>query len=322
MNLDSIKHRLNKLSNTEVKARCHQIFLWIKLHWPIVKERLSKYAVLCRMHKPIGVLLLLWPTLWALWIAAEGVPETKYLVIFILGVFLTRSAGCVMNDLADRDIDRHVGRTKDRPITTGDVSIKEALFVAASLMLIAFILVLFTNELTIYLSCIALLLAAVYPLMKRYTYLPQFVLGVAFGWGIPMAFAAQTGSVPVIAWLILIANVLWSVVYDTMYAMVDRDDDIKIGVKSTAILFAEHDTLIIAIIQCMLILTLVLIGQQLEMGIFYYLGITTAVVLAFYHQHLIKDRQPDLCFKAFLHNNWFGAVIFIGIFFNYPFIAT
>ncbi len=292
---------------------------WREFYKPLIKERLAKYAVLCRMHKPIGILLLLWPTLWALWVAAEGIPSIKILFIFIAGVFLTRSAGCALNDFADRKFDGHVGRTKDRPIVTGEVSPIEAIYVACSLLLLAFILVLFTNELTIYLSCIAVLLAAVYPLMKRYTYLPQFVLGLAFGWGIPMAFAAQTNSIPIIAWMILIANVLWSVVYDTMYAMIDREDDIKIGVKSTAILFAEQDTFIIGIIQIMLMFTLVLLGQQLEFGFYYFTGLAIACVLAIYQQTLIRDRKPQKCFKAFLNNNWFGAVIYIGLFLEYHF---
>ena len=294
-----------------------RLIKWRHILWPKITDRLGKYAILCRMHKPIGALLLLWPTYWALWIAGQGHPDIKNIIIFTAGVFLTRSAGCVLNDLADSDIDGHVKRTKNRPLVTGDVSKKEALIVTCCLLFIAFIFVLFTNELTIFLSCIAVLLAAVYPIMKRYTYLPQFVLGLAFGWGIPMAFAAQTNSIPVIAWLILIANILWSVAYDTMYAMIDREDDIKIGVKSTAILFSEHDTLIIGIIQIMLILTFLLIGQQLEFNKYYYFGICCAVLSALYQQFLIKDRLPDKCFKAFLNNNWFGAMIFIGIYLNY-----
>lgn len=292
---------------------------WREFYKPLIKDRLSKYAVLCRMHKPIGILLLLWPTLWALWIAAEGVPSINILFIFIAGVFLTRSAGCALNDLADRKFDGHVGRTKDRPIVTGDVSPKEAIFVACTLLLLAFVLVLFTNELTVYLSCIAVLLAAVYPLMKRYTYLPQFVLGLAFGWGIPMAFAAQNNTIPIIAWIILIANILWSVAYDTMYAMIDREDDLKIGVKSTAILFAEQDTLIIGIIQIMLIFTLILLGQQLEFGYYFFSSLAVASALLIYQQILIKDRKPQKCFKAFLNNNWFGAIIFFGLFLEYHF---
>ncbi len=307
------------------KSKYRQFVHWLNtkldIYRPIVKDRIKQYSILCRMNKPIGILLLLWPTLWALWIAAEGIPDIKILIIFVAGVFLTRSAGCVMNDLADRNLDGHIDRTKDRPIVTGTVSVKEATLVAAGLMLLAFILVLQTNELTIYLACIAFLLAALYPLMKRYTYLPQFVLGVAFGWGIPMAFAAQLNAIPAIAWLILIANILWSVAYDTMYAMIDREDDIKIGVKSTAILFAEHDTLIIAIIQSMLILTLVLVGLQLELGRIYNVAIILATLMAIYQQILIKRKEPAKCFQAFLNNNWFGAVIFLGIFLHYHFFS-
>ena len=288
-----------------------------QIRWPQVKDRLKHYARLTRLNKPIGILLLLWPTYWALWIAAEGIPDTKILIIFTLGVILMRSAGCVLNDIADRNLDGHVERTQHRPLVTGEVSIKEAFKLVLAMVSVAFLLVLQTNELTVFLACIAMLLAAIYPLMKRYTYLPQFVLGTAFGWGIPMAFSAQMNEVPNIAWLILIANVLWSVAYDTMYAMVDRKDDIKIGIKSTAILFAESDTKIIAIIQCMLILALIMIGQQVGLGTVYYLAIIAATLLAIYQQLLIKNREPKNCFQAFLNNNWFGAVIFAGIFLHY-----
>jgi len=278
-----------------------------------LSNQLSDYALLMRLEKPIGIYLLLWPTLWALWIAANGFPDPKILMIFVAGVILMRSAGCVINDFADRKIDRHVARTKDRPITSGRVSSTEALTLFATLTLIAFLLVLMTNWLTIGLSVIAALLATSYPFMKRYTYLPQLVLGMAFGMSIPMAFAAQTGEVPAIAWLIYTANVLWTLTYDTMYAITDREDDLKIGVKSTAILFGEHDRLILAILQLLTLLALFITGQQLALGGWFYTGLWLAAALFIYHQFLIKDRDGALCFKAFLHNHWVGLVIFLGI---------
>ena len=292
---------------------------YIKNKQPAIRQKLTHYAVLCRIDKPIGILLLLWPTLWALWLAAEGLPKLHVLFIFVTGVVLTRSAGCVMNDIADRKVDGHVARTQNRPLVTGLVSVREAFMLASGLMLLAFILVLFTNALTVKLSFIALLLAIIYPFMKRYTYLPQFVLGLAFGWSIPMAFAAETGTVPMIAWLLLLANVLWSVAYDTMYAMVDREDDIRIGVKSTAILFDDADKLIIGVIQLMFLTVFFLLGSQLELGLSYYTGIMIALSLVAYQQYLIKDREPARCFQAFLNNNWLGAAVFLGIFFHYQF---
>ena len=262
---------------------------------------------------------MLWPTLWALWIAAEGLPDIAVFLVFISGVILMRSAGCVINDLADRKLDRHVKRTMDRPLVTGDVSVIEAMLLATVLITIAFLLVLTTNRLTVQLSFVAVILAILYPFMKRFTYLPQFVLGLAFGWSIPMAFAAQTGAVPVIAWLLLLGNVLWSVSYDTMYAMVDREDDLRIGVKSTAILFDDADRIIIGVIQIMLILVLILLGDQLKLGTFYYVGVLAAAIMSAYQQILIKERQPEQCFRAFLNNNWLGAAIFAGLLLNYHF---
>lgn len=294
-----------------------KLLLLFKRYYPNIKERAVQYSILCRLNKPIGILLLLWPTLWALWLAAEGLPKPSVLFIFLAGVVLTRSAGCVLNDLADRKMDGYVERTQNRPLVTGKVSAKEALLLAGVLMLIAFMLVLMTNRLTIQLSFFALLLAIIYPFMKRYTYLPQFVLGLAFGWSIPMAFAAETGTIPNIAWLLLLANVLWSVAYDTMYAMVDRKDDIKIGIKSTAILFDDADVIIIGVIQLLFFFVFILIGQQLELGIGYYTGIIIAFLLATYQQYLIKNREPAQCFQAFLNNNWLGAMIFFGILLQY-----
>ncbi len=294
-----------------------KLSILFKQYSPKIKERTIQYSILCRVNKPIGILLLLWPTLWALWLAAEGLPKPSVLFIFLVGVVLTRSAGCVLNDLADRKMDGYVERTQSRPLVTGSVSPIEALVLAASLLLIAFTLVLMTNRLTVQLSFFALLLAIIYPFMKRYTYLPQFILGLAFGWSIPMAFAAETGSIPNIAWLLLLANILWSVAYDTMYAMVDREDDIKIGIKSTAILFDDADIIIIAVIQILFFSVFILIGQQLELGIGYYTGIIIASLLATYQQYLIKNREPAQCFQAFLNNNWLGATIFLGILLQY-----
>ncbi len=282
-----------------------------------LSQRIMLYVELTRLHKPIGIMLLLWPTLWALWAAAEGVPDIHILIVFVTGVILMRSAGCIINDYADRNIDRHVARTRERPLTSGRISSREALSLFVVLCLMAFMLVLTLNWLTIALSFGALALAVVYPFMKRHTHLPQVVLGAAFGWAAPMAFAAQTGTVPQLAWLLFTANVLWSTAYDTMYAMVDREDDLKIGVRSTAILFADQDRVIIAILQAMVVLALVLIGAQLQRGAWYFIGLAVAAGLATYQLVLIRDREPAACFKAFLNNNWFGAVVFIGLVLDY-----
>ncbi len=279
----------------------------------MVKERLHQYILLMRLDRPIGIYLLLWPTLWALWIAAEGVPDLWVATVFVLGVVLMRSAGCVINDYADRKIDPFVERTKARPLAAGKVSAREALVLFVVLCLIAFALVLTLNGLTIALSLVGAFLAATYPFMKRHTYLPQVYLGLAFGWAVPMAFAAQTGEVPVVAWLLLIATVLWATAYDTMYAMVDRPDDIKIGVKSTAILFGDADRLIIGIIQAFMILVLLLIGSRLEMSWIYYAGVLVAAALMGYQQSLIRERDGMKCFQAFLNNHWVGMAIFAGI---------
>lgn len=280
-------------------------------------KKYDLYVQLIRLDKPIGILLLLWPTLIALWIAAKGIPDPFVLFVFVMGVILMRSAGCAINDYADREIDHQVERTKNRPLTSGKITEKETLLVFTSLSLIAFILVLFMNTLTILMSVVGLLLAASYPFMKRYHYLPQVHLGAAFGWSAPMAYAAQANEVNEVTWLIFIATVLWATVYDTMYAMVDYDDDIEIGVKSTAILFGNQDKLIIGFIQILLILNLLLIGHRAELGLYYYIGVATASLLAIYQQYLIKDRNRELCFKAFLNNNWFGLVLFAGVFLNY-----
>ncbi len=287
------------------------------INWDFVRERLYQYYLLARLHRPIGIFLLLWPTLWALWAAAEGFPRFGVFTVFVLGVVLMRSAGCVINDYADRKFDPHVERTRERPVASGRVTPREALLVFASLCLLAFLLVLTMNRLTIYLSVVGAGLAAVYPFMKRYTYLPQVVLGMAFGWAIPMAFAAQTGGVPKVAWLMFVINVIWSVVYDTMYAMADREDDLKIGVKSTAILFGEADRLIIGLLQGIMFLGLVLLGQQLQLGMAYYLALLVALGFAVYQQYLIRNRVPAECFRAFLNNNWLGGTIFVGFMLGY-----
>ena len=276
-------------------------------------ERLRQYALLMRLHKPIGILLLLWPTLWALWIAAAGHPDVRVLVVFVLGVVLMRSAGCVINDYADRTIDPQVRRTRERPIATGRVTPREALVLFAMLCLLSFLLVLLMNRLTILLSLVAALLAATYPFTKRYTPLPQVYLGAAFGWAVPMVFAAQTGAVPTIAWLIFLANVLWATIYDTMYAMVDREDDLRIGVKSAAILFGKADRALIGLMQVLLMMALLLVGSQAHLRHWYSAGLAVAAGLAIYQQYLIRARDPGQCFRAFLNNNWFGAAVFAGI---------
>lgn len=278
-----------------------------------VQSDSSPFIRLMRLNRPIGIFLVLWPTLWSLWLAAEGAPEIKNLVIFVLGCVLMRSAGCVINDIADRNLDGHVARTKDRPLVRGEVTTLEATGLFALLCFLAFILVLFTNGLTIKLSFAGLALAACYPFMKRYTHLPQIVLGAAFAWAIPMAFAAETGKLPMEVWLIYIAVLLWTVCYDTFYAMVDRDDDVRAGIKSTAVLFGDMDRLMTATLQILTLVTLVFVGKRFELGWFYYLSLVVAAGFFVYQQYLIQDRVRERCFAAFLNNNWVGMVIFIGI---------
>ena len=277
----------------------------------------SALLQLIRFDRPIGTLLLLWPTLWALWIAAGGIPDFSLLAIFVAGTFLTRSAGCIINDLADRRMDGAVKRTSGRPLVTGAVTEKEALVLFVALMLLAFALVLFTNALTIALSLVAVLLASTYPFMKRYTHLPQVILGMAFSWGIPMAFAAQSGELPAALWLLFLGNLWWIVAYDTKYAMVDRDDDIPAGIKSTAILFGRHDRLAIAVLQLMCLLTLYLAGRAFALGAWFNLALLVCAGLFGYQQYLIRNRERDACFRAFLHNNWVGMAIFAGIALHY-----
>ncbi len=281
------------------------------------ESKLQALLQLIRFDKPIGTLLLLWPTLWALWIAAKGTPDWGLLVIFCLGTFLMRSAGCVVNDLADRHWDGEVNRTQGRPLVTGAVSVNEARLLFIALLLLAFILVLFTNPLTVKLSFAAVALASTYPFMKRFTHLPQVVLGAAFSWSIPMAFAAQTGELPGDLWLLYLGNLLWTMAYDTKYAMVDREDDLVVGIKSTAILFGDRDRLIIGLLQLAFLGLMVLAGLRFELGFYYYLGLVGAAGLCVYHQYLIRERDPAACFEAFLHNNWIGVIIFAGLLLDY-----
>ncbi len=279
-----------------------------------VKMRLKEYALLLRLNRPIGSLLLLWPTYWALWMAADGVPTIGNLVVFTLGVFLMRAAGCAINDFADRKVDKHVKRTKDRPLTSGRIQAWEAVALFSGLCFLAFLLVVFfTNKLTLYLSFGGVILAFIYPFMKRYTHLPQLFLGAAFSWAIPMAWAAESGEITRLAWLLFTANVLWTVAYDTLYAMVDRDDDIKIGVKSTAILFGDADRVIIAALQSLVVLILFMIGRQTELGAIFYLGVIAMACLFVYQQHLARFRDREGCFRAFLNNNWAGFAVFAGL---------
>lgn len=282
-------------------------------------DRAYQYWYLMRFDRPIGIFLLLWPTLWAVWIAGEGHPDPLIVGVFVVGVVLMRAAGCVINDYADRKFDPRVSRTRNRPIAAGRVMPYEALALFSALSLIAFGLVCLMNAMTILLSVVGVFLAASYPFMKRYTYFPQAYLGLAFGWAIPMAFAAQTESVPKIAWLLYAATILWALAYDTMYAMVDIEDDVKVGVKSTAILFGDMDRFFIAMIQMGVLIALVLAGRQALMSLPFYLGLAAAGGFAVYQQWIIRDRVKEACFKAFLNNNWFGASVFCGIVVHYIF---
>ncbi|MDY1548947.1 4-hydroxybenzoate octaprenyltransferase [Luteibacter sp. PPL193] len=277
------------------------------------RDRVYAFLQLTRMDRPIGALLLLWPTWWALWLAAKDFPPIGPLVIFTLGVFAMRAAGCAINDYADRKLDPQVARTRGRPIASGRVTPREALWTFAALLAFAFVLVLFTNRLTILLSFAGAGLAAIYPFTKRFTSLPQVVLGAAFGWSIPMAFAAVSDSVPPVAWLLFIANILWSVIYDTMYAMVDREEDIAAGARSTAILFADADRPIIGILMGTFLLALVLVGTRAALGWPYWIGLLVTAGLFGYQQWMIRDRAGPACLAAFRHNNWVGLAIWVGI---------
>jgi len=272
---------------------------------------------LMRVDKPIGTLLLLWPTLWALWVAAKGLPHIDVLIVFSLGVFLMRSAGCVINDFADRKVDGFVARTKNRPLPSGRATSKEAVLLFIALAFTSFLLVLTQNRFTIQLSLIGLLLAFMYPFMKRFTHLPQLVLGLAFSWSIPMAYAAQANTLSLSVWLLFAANVTWTVAYDTLYGMVDKEDDLKIGIKSTAILFAQYDKLIIALLQLTTLILLLMVGLIENLGGFYYVALVLAGGLFLKQQKQIKDRNTEACFSAFLDNNYVGLVIFSGLWLTY-----
>jgi 4-hydroxybenzoate polyprenyltransferase len=278
---------------------------------PVLWRRAPDFWQLMRMHRPIGIWLLLWPTLWCLWMAAQGMPDLKLLFIFVLGTVSMRAAGCCINDYADRNFDGHVKRTRERPLASGRITPREALLTCAALCALSFVLVLFTNGLTILMSVGGLALALVYPFMKRHTHMAQTVLGAAFSWGGIMAFTAQTGALPAQAWLLYVANVLWTVVYDTEYAMVDRDDDLKLGLKSTAILFAEADRVIIGILQLLFLLAMSLSAQHFGLGWIYQCGLLLAAGMFVWQQKLIFKRERDDCFKAFLQNHWVGMTIFV-----------
>lgn len=279
----------------------------------MTKSKALAFWQLTRMNRPIGSLLLLWPTLWALFLAADGLPDWHVLIVFVLGVLFMRSAGCVINDFADRKVDGHVKRTANRPLPSGLISSKEALTLFAVLVVCSFLLVLTMNTLTVMLSGIGIVLAVAYPFMKRVTYLPQFVLGLAFSWAIPMAYAAESNQVPPEAWLLFVINALWTIAYDTQYAMVDRDDDLKIGIKSTAILFGRFDKLIIGLLQLSVLTLLIILGSQLALSSVYYWGVLAAAGFFVYQQWLIKGREREACFKAFLNNNYVGGLVFIAI---------
>ncbi|CAI1039824.1 4-hydroxybenzoate octaprenyltransferase [Serratia quinivorans] len=287
------------------------------LEGSVIQSKWQAYSHLMRINKPIGTLLLLWPTLWALWIAGQGVPSLSVLLVFVAGVFMMRAAGCVVNDYADRAVDGHVKRTAGRPMPSGRVSEKEAKILFVVLVLVSFGLVLTLNAMTIWLSLAALALAWAYPFMKRVTHLPQFVLGAAFGWGIPMAYAAVSESLPLSCWVLLLANICWTVAYDTLYAMVDRDDDLKIGIKSTAILFGRYDKLIVGLLQFATLLLMLWVGYLTQMSGAFYWSLLLAGALFIHQQKQIATRERDACFKAFMDNNYVGLVLFIGIALSY-----
>lgn len=286
---------------------------------PDLISQLRGYGKLMRIDKPVGIWLLLWPTLWALWLAGEGRPDQGLFVVFVLGVFVMRSAGCVLNDYADRKIDPYVERTRSRPLATGQVRPSEALALFVALSLVAIGLASMLNSLAQIVAVVAGALTVAYPFVKRFVSIPQFVLGAAFGCAVPMAFAAQTGAIPELAWLVFGTAVIWAVIYDTFYAMVDREDDLKLGVKSTAILFGDMDLFMIAGLQLLMLLALALIGVRAELGPWYYLSVAVAAVMMGYHLWLARDRQPAACFAAFLHNHYVGLTVFIGIVLHYTF---
>jgi 4-hydroxybenzoate polyprenyltransferase len=292
---------------------------WTIHELPRILGGLAEYARLMRLDRPIGIWLLLWPTLWALWISSRGKPNPRIFIIFVAGTVLMRSAGCAINDYADRSFDPHVARTKDRPLAAGRISTLEALMLFALLSMTALMLALQLNKATLLLAVVGGFLAISYPFVKRFLAVPQMYLGLTFGWGIPMAFEAQYEQVPRVAWLLLLANVLWVTVYDTIYAMVDRDDDLKIGVRSTAILFGDSDRHIIAVLQLMTLLSLYLVGGMIHMGYWYDAGLWAGAAFFVYQLWLIRARDRESCFRAFLNNNYFGMAIFIGMALEYQF---
>jgi 4-hydroxybenzoate polyprenyltransferase len=294
---------------------------WTTNELPKILGTLQDYVRLMRLDRPIGIWLLLWPTLWAVWIAGRGKPDPRLFIIFVLGTVLMRSAGCAINDYADRSFDPHVERTKERPLAAGRISTLEALILFAVLSMMALVLALQLNRLTLLLAVVGAFLALTYPFIKRFLSVPQLYLGLTFGWGIPMAFAAQLETVPRVALLLLIANMLWVTVYDTIYAMVDREDDLKIGVRSTAILFGDSDRHIIAALQAMTLLALYLVGRMLHMGAWYHAGLIAGALFFVYHLWMIRARDRASCFRAFLNNNYFGMSVFIGILLDYQFLT-
>jgi 4-hydroxybenzoate polyprenyltransferase len=294
---------------------------WTTNELPKILGTLQDYVRLMRLDRPIGIWLLLWPTLWAVWIAGRGKPDARLFIIFVLGTVLMRSAGCAINDYADRSFDPHVERTKERPLAAGRISTLEALILFAVLSMMALVLALQLNRLTLLLAVVGAFLALTYPFIKRFLSVPQLYLGLTFGWGIPMAFAAQLETVPRVALLLLIANMLWVTVYDTIYAMVDREDDLKIGVRSTAILFGDSDRHIIAALQAMTLLALYLVGRMLHMGAWYHAGLIAGALFFVYHLWMIRARDRASCFRAFLNNNYFGMSVFIGILLDYQFLT-
>ena len=281
------------------------------------RERLRNYYYLVRLHRPIGAFLLMWPALWALWLAGDGNPPWHVVLIFVTGVVLMRSAGCAINDFADRNFDGHVARTNQRPLATGAITPAEAVGVFVALSLVSFALVLLLDWRTVALSTVAVVLTVVYPFMKRFTHMPQVFLGAAFGWAIPMAYMAVAGSIPAAGWLLFIATLIWSLIYDTQYAMVDRADDLRIGIKSTAILFGRWDRLAIGLLQVLMLVLLIGIGYDAGRGGWYQAGLGVAAALALYQQWLIRDREPRACFSAFLNNNYFGMAVFVGLVLDY-----
>jgi 4-hydroxybenzoate polyprenyltransferase len=303
--------KIPTMSLPELKTAYPRVLEW--------RSRLFLYTRLVRLDRPIGIFLLMWPALWALWIAGEGSPPWHVVLIFVGGVVLMRSAGCAINDFADRNLDGHVARTRGRPIASRLVSPREAIGVFLVLSLAAFLLVLFLSWQTVALSVVALSLAVVYPFMKRYTHVPQLFLGAAFGWAVPMAFTAIAGSVPPMAWLLFCATVIWALVYDTQYAMVDREDDLAVGIKSTAILFGSCDRLMVGLLQVLMLSILAVVGYLAERGTWYVVGLVVAGLLAAYHQYLIRERDPDACFQAFLGNNYLGMAVFLGLIADFAF---